>query len=206
MSCLYKILGVAKTANKIEIKQAYRKLAVQLHPDKHTQSPPRTRAAAVEKFKQITNAYEILVDDRKRAAYDLRSNQSESRQHNRQERSNAGQSRQNNRGGDTKSSAEGAQSRGGYTKSSPDGGGEAKSPNAAQSRQRHHLKLRAAAALRHLRRVCVEFLRFTVQVIVETVVRAAVEMLIRLMLEILIQLIKAIFQPSSKHNDEKKKK
>ncbi|KAL6531199.1 hypothetical protein OROHE_014268 [Orobanche hederae] len=88
MSCrLYKILGVAKTAQKQEIKKAYQKLAFQFHPDKHTNSPPQTRAAAVENFKQITDAYETLIDDRKSAAYDLRS---ASRKHYQ----NAGQSRQ----------------------------------------------------------------------------------------------------------------
>lgn len=62
---LYEVLGVSKTAPKDEIKRAYRKLAVQYHPDRN----PGDRAAE-EKFKEATEAYEILADDRKRATYD----------------------------------------------------------------------------------------------------------------------------------------
>jgi len=61
----YEVLGVAKTAPKDEIKRAYRKLAVQYHPDRN----PGDHAAE-EKFKEATEAYEILADDRKRATYD----------------------------------------------------------------------------------------------------------------------------------------
>lgn len=60
----YEVLGVAKGASKPEIKKAYRKLAKELHPD-------RNKAAdAEEKFKEVQNAYDILSDDQKRAAYD----------------------------------------------------------------------------------------------------------------------------------------
>ena len=62
---LYDVLGVTKTAPKDEIKRAYRKLAVQYHPDRN----PGDHAAE-EKFKEATEAYEILADDRKRATYD----------------------------------------------------------------------------------------------------------------------------------------
>jgi len=62
---LYEVLGVTKTAPKDEIKRAYRKLAVQYHPDRN----PGDHAAE-EKFKEATEAYEILADDRKRATYD----------------------------------------------------------------------------------------------------------------------------------------
>lgn len=65
------MLGVARNASKQEIKVAYRKLALQFHPDKHAQSPPKARAAAAAKFKEVASAYETLSDDRKRAAYDL---------------------------------------------------------------------------------------------------------------------------------------
>src|SRR4030042_3269683 len=61
----YEVLGIQKTAPKDEIKRAYRKLAVQYHPDRN----PGDHAAE-EKFKEATEAYEILADDRKRAAYD----------------------------------------------------------------------------------------------------------------------------------------
>jgi molecular chaperone DnaJ len=61
----YEVLGVQKNATKDEIKKAYRKLAVQFHPDKN----PGDKQAE-EKFKEATEAYEILADDQKKAAYD----------------------------------------------------------------------------------------------------------------------------------------
>ncbi|GMO27334.1 MAG: molecular chaperone DnaJ [Spirochaetaceae bacterium] len=61
----YEVLGVQKNASKDEIKKAYRKLAVQYHPDRN----PGDKAAE-EKFKEATEAYEILCDDQKKAAYD----------------------------------------------------------------------------------------------------------------------------------------
>ena len=61
----YKILGVAKTATASEIKKAYRKLAVKYHPDK-----TKDDKAAEEKFKETTEAYEVLKDPEKRKKYD----------------------------------------------------------------------------------------------------------------------------------------
>jgi molecular chaperone DnaJ len=61
----YDLLGVANTATQEELKKAYRKMAVKYHPDKN----PGDKAAE-EKFKQISEAYEILGDEQKRAAYD----------------------------------------------------------------------------------------------------------------------------------------
>jgi len=61
----YEILGVGKNAGFDEIKRSYRKLAVQYHPDKH-----QGDKAAEEKFKEISEAYEVLSDSDKRAAYD----------------------------------------------------------------------------------------------------------------------------------------
>lgn len=61
----YQILGVAKTATEHEIKKAYRKLALQYHPDKH-----KGNKEAEQKFKDINQAYEVVSDRQKRAAYD----------------------------------------------------------------------------------------------------------------------------------------
>ncbi len=62
---LYEILGVSKNANADEIKKAYRQMARKYHPDVNKNDPN-----AAEKFKEITNAYEILSDEQKRATYD----------------------------------------------------------------------------------------------------------------------------------------
>lgn len=62
----YKILGVSKTASIAEIKKAYKKLALQWHPDKNVDN----REEAVKKFQDIAAAYEVLGDDDKRARYD----------------------------------------------------------------------------------------------------------------------------------------
>jgi molecular chaperone DnaJ len=61
----YEVLGVQKDVAKEDIKRAYRKLAIQFHPDKN----PGDKSAE-EKFKEATEAYEVLGDDQKRQAYD----------------------------------------------------------------------------------------------------------------------------------------
>lgn len=61
----YELLGVARGAGGDEIKKAYRKLAMQCHPDRN----PGDRAAE-QKFKDLSEAYEVLKDEQKRAAYD----------------------------------------------------------------------------------------------------------------------------------------
>lgn len=61
----YKVLGVDKKATEADIKKAYRKLAVQYHPDKNPDNKQ-----AEEKFKQVTEAYEVLSEAGKRKKYD----------------------------------------------------------------------------------------------------------------------------------------
>ena len=61
----YEVLGVPKEANDEEIKKAFRRLARQYHPDVNKDDPK-----AEEKFKEINEAYEVLSDQQKRAAYD----------------------------------------------------------------------------------------------------------------------------------------
>jgi molecular chaperone DnaJ len=63
----YEILGVEKKANAAEIKKAYRKLAKKYHPDMNKEDPK----AAEEKFKEISEAYGVLSDEKKRSQYDL---------------------------------------------------------------------------------------------------------------------------------------
>ncbi|KAK8698332.1 hypothetical protein V6N13_114456 [Hibiscus sabdariffa] len=70
---LYKVLGVNRSATKDEIKEAFRKLAVKYHPDKHSHSPKPVRDSATLRFKEASQAYEVLSDDRKRAHYNLSS-------------------------------------------------------------------------------------------------------------------------------------
>jgi molecular chaperone DnaJ len=61
----YEVLGVAKTVDAAELKKAYRRLAMKFHPDRNPDD-----ANAEAKFKEAKEAYEILSDDQKRAAYD----------------------------------------------------------------------------------------------------------------------------------------
>src|SRR5437667_8318733 len=61
----YEVLGVGRSTSDEEIKRAYRKLAVKFHPDKNPDDPH-----AEEKFKELGEAYDVLMDADKRAAYD----------------------------------------------------------------------------------------------------------------------------------------
>src|SRR5437899_3620244 len=61
----YEVLGVGRKAPDEEVKRAYRKLAVKFHPDKNPDDPH-----AEEKFKELGEAYDVLMDPDKRVAYD----------------------------------------------------------------------------------------------------------------------------------------
>ena len=62
----YEVLGIAKSATPDQVKQAYRSLAKKFHPDMN----PKNQKEAEEKFKEISEAYEVLMDKDKRAKYD----------------------------------------------------------------------------------------------------------------------------------------
>jgi molecular chaperone DnaJ len=61
----YEVLGIARNATGEEVKRAYRKLAVKVHPDKNPDDP-----RAEERFKELGEAYDVLMDADRRAAYD----------------------------------------------------------------------------------------------------------------------------------------
>ena len=60
----FQVLGISRDADQKEIKQAYRKLALRFHPDKNNAED------AEERFKEIGEAYEVLSDENKKAAYE----------------------------------------------------------------------------------------------------------------------------------------
>ena len=66
MSNYYETLGVTESASQEEIKKAYRKLSLQFHPDRNSNSPEST-----SKFQNINAAYEVVGDDDKRKQYDM---------------------------------------------------------------------------------------------------------------------------------------
>ncbi len=63
--CFYEVLGVSRTSTEVEMKSAFRKAAMQYHPDRNPGD-----AAAEHKFKELNEAYQCLCDPQKRAAYD----------------------------------------------------------------------------------------------------------------------------------------
>lgn len=66
----YEILGVQKTATDDEIKKAFKKLAMQFHPDRFAGKPEKEQKEAEAKFKDINEAYHVLSDPKKRQEYD----------------------------------------------------------------------------------------------------------------------------------------
>lgn len=66
----YEVLGVAKNASADELKKAYRKKAIQYHPDRQQDKTEAEKKEAEEKFKEAAEAYEVLSDPDKRARYD----------------------------------------------------------------------------------------------------------------------------------------
>src|SRR6266508_4669588 len=68
MASYYEILGVAKTASSAEVRQAYVRLAKERHPDLFTD--PAEKARAHEFFRDLTTAFNILSNDRRRQEYD----------------------------------------------------------------------------------------------------------------------------------------
>lgn len=65
----YRVLGLRRDASKEEIKAAFRKLALEFHPDRHSKSSKAVQDDALRRFKVVSEAYDVLSDDKKRAAY-----------------------------------------------------------------------------------------------------------------------------------------
>src|ERR1700733_7736907 len=63
--CYYEVLGVERVASEADVKSAYRKLAMKFHPDRN-----QGDSECEHRFKEVSEAYEILKDGDKRAAYD----------------------------------------------------------------------------------------------------------------------------------------
>jgi hypothetical protein len=66
----YRVLNVERVAATHEIKKAYKRLAIQLHPDKHRGTQPAALEAIAAQFKEVMEAYDVLSDDERRASYD----------------------------------------------------------------------------------------------------------------------------------------
>lgn len=68
---LYKVLGVSPEAEDPEIRKAYKKLAIALHPDKYVDKPPQERSEAEQAFAKVSYAYNVLKDQEQRNEYDF---------------------------------------------------------------------------------------------------------------------------------------
>ncbi|XP_065266076.1 dnaJ homolog subfamily B member 6-like [Emys orbicularis] len=91
----YDILGIQRNASADDIKKAYRKLALKVHPDKN----PENREAAERKFIQVSKAYEVLSDAKKRDVYDMSSEGGISGKDRRGRDEGGGKGREKGRGG-----------------------------------------------------------------------------------------------------------
>ena len=66
----YKILGIERHASQEQIKQAYRKGALKHHPDRHVSAEPEVREEEEKIFKDVSEAYSVLSDLKKKSRYD----------------------------------------------------------------------------------------------------------------------------------------
>jgi DnaJ-class molecular chaperone len=65
----YKVLGLPSNASTHGVKQAFRNLALQFHPDRHVHASKYVKEIAIHRFKELSEAYEVLSNERKRAMY-----------------------------------------------------------------------------------------------------------------------------------------
>jgi len=79
----YEVLGVSENADVSEIKKKYRKLAIKYHPDRNSGDENATK-----KFREVTEAYEILGDEKKREEYDCRRKNIQSQRKNKNKKGN----------------------------------------------------------------------------------------------------------------------
>ena len=66
----YKILGIERSASQDQIRQAYRKGALRHHPDRHVSAEPEVREKEEKIFKDVSEAYSVLSDLKKKSRYD----------------------------------------------------------------------------------------------------------------------------------------
>lgn len=79
----YEVLGVSENADVLEIRKKYRKLAMKYHPDRNSGDENATK-----KFREVTEAYEILGDEKKREEYDCRRKNIQSQRKNKNKKRN----------------------------------------------------------------------------------------------------------------------
>lgn len=79
----YEVLGVSENADVLEIRKKYRKLAMKYHPDRNSGDENATK-----KFREVTEAYEILWDEKKREEYDCRRKNIQSQRKNKNKKRN----------------------------------------------------------------------------------------------------------------------